>query len=269
MLKKTGTDHIPPKGVPYWYPKDVKFFGQEPRRNLKRGITHPYQMFSRRNLIALSILWYYIHEKKLQGAIGSKDKNPIFKDKKEFTFSYQEMEKLRFIFSASIFKASRMCGWKLRKMKGVIREDIIGPDGIRMGTLYIPSIISEENMLINFERKYEKIKVGMPSIMKSSVREYSQISILKHSALDLSLIPNNSVDYLYFDPPYGGNINYSELNMVWETWLEEFTDMREEIIENNFQKKDRQTYGFLMTQALKESSSGDQGTWSPEKWRWQ
>ena len=30
----------------YWFPKDVSFVGDEPKRNIKRGITHPYQMFS-------------------------------------------------------------------------------------------------------------------------------------------------------------------------------------------------------------------------------
>ena len=37
--------------------KYVKFFGNEPKRNYKKGIYYPYQMFSKRNLIVLSAFW--------------------------------------------------------------------------------------------------------------------------------------------------------------------------------------------------------------------
>ena len=63
MKEEVGMDKISPKDPSYWYPRDVKFpLGYNTRQPLKRGITHPYQMFSRRNLIALSILWHYINE---------------------------------------------------------------------------------------------------------------------------------------------------------------------------------------------------------------
>jgi 16S rRNA G966 N2-methylase RsmD/DNA-directed RNA polymerase subunit RPC12/RpoP len=227
MKQELGVQEIPPKEPPYWYPRDVKFFGQEPRRNLKRGITHPYQMFSRRNLIALSVLWEYI------GATKSMDMK----------------DNLRFVFTAALFKSSTMCGWKLRKVRGTIREDVIGPDGIRMGTLYIPSLISEENLLINFERKLDKVLSGIAVIKQAN----SAVLINDNSATALGLLCDNCVDYLFYDPPYGSNINYSELNIMWEAWLGEFTPVEQEIIENEYQGKPRETYEQMMTAALKEA----------------
>jgi len=37
--------------------------------------------------------------------------------------------------------------------------------------------------------------------------------------LDLSNIPNNSIDYVFTDPPYGGDIQYFELSTLWISWL--------------------------------------------------
>jgi hypothetical protein len=214
MLKKTGTDHIPLKGVPYWYPKDVKFFGQEPRRNLKRGITHPYQMFSRRNLIALSILWDGINE----------------------SANSEILEKFKFAFSGILFFCTYM------------RRFRTTGTGIRMGTLYIPSVIDDKNILESFGKKIREILLLKP--MRSVD---VQVKITQADARDLSNLCDNSIDYCFYDPPYGANINYSELNLMWEEWLGDKTDITKEIIENSYQGKDRVIYEKMMLNALREA----------------
>lgn len=78
------------------------------------------------------------------------------------------------------------------------------------------------------------------------------LQISTQSACHLSQISNDSVDYVFTDPPFGANINYSEMNFLWESWLREFTDVKEEAIVNKVQHKSNEDYGELMRQALTE-----------------
>ena len=68
-----------------------------------------------------------------------------------------------------------------------------------------------------------------------------------------SSIPSASVDYLFFDPPFGANIMYSELNFIWESWLNVFTNIQKEAIENNSQNKSLDDYRKLMIECFKEA----------------
>jgi hypothetical protein len=214
MLQHRGVDCILPDEVPYWYPKDVKFFGKEPMRNHKRGITHPYQMFSRRNLIALSIFWHYIN--------GVEDE--------------KVQEKLRFAFTANLFNVSIMYKWRTT-----------GKGGVRAGTLYIPSVIQDMQTWAGF---CDKVAIAIAQVPTS----YSSGCCLGLAhAQNLSVLQSASIDYAYYDPPYGANINYSELNTMWEAWLGELTDTHGEIIENEAQGKGRIEYEAMMTQALREA----------------
>jgi hypothetical protein len=72
------------------------------------------------------------------------------------------------------------------------------------------------------------------------------------SATDLSFLPDNSCDLVFTDPPFGANINYSEMNILWESWLGAFTDAKDEAIVNRFQEKDVARYGELMMASLRE-----------------
>ena len=64
---------------------------------------------------------------------------------------------------------------------------------------------------------------------------------------------DNSIDYLFIDPPFGSNINYSELNFLWEAWLGPKTNINEEAIENNVQGKGIEEYRKLMTLCFSEA----------------
>ncbi len=61
---------------------------------------------------------------------------------------------------------------------------------------------------------------------------------------------SNLYDYLFFDPPFGSNISYSELNSIQEGWLKVFTNRETEAIEDKFQKKTLQEYFSLMKQSF-------------------
>ena len=90
---------------------------------------------------------------------------------------------------------------------------------------------------------------------KSSVQVSAASPVLPalttSSATDLAL-PDNCIDYIFVDPPFGANKMYSELNFLWEAWLGVFTCNAKEAICSKAQGKDLQQYESLMRQAFDE-----------------
>ena len=113
----------------------------------------------------------------------------------------------------------------------------------------MPQIINEQNVFSAFERKAKTIYLYFVNENRGSKKS---VQISTQSACHLSQLQDNSVDYVFTDPPFGANINYSEMNFLWESWLEEFTDNTEEVIVNKFQHKSNDDYGNLMGQAIRE-----------------
>ena len=115
-------------------------------------------------------------------------------------------------------------------------------NGPLTGTFYMPSEVVEQSAIELFEDKI--IKVGwrtMGNITQTA------------STTDLSIFPNASLDYLFFDPPFGANIMYSELSFLWESWLSVLTNKTKEAIENKTQKKSINDYRELMISCFKEA----------------
>jgi hypothetical protein len=83
----------------------------------------------------------------------------------------------------------------------------------------------------------------------------SQAVISTTSATSLPEIPENSVDYVFTDPPYGSNIIYSDLSILWEAWLDQFTDTSREAVIHRRKKGNPNTldtYTGLMRQSFAE-----------------
>lgn len=81
-------------------------------------------------------------------------------------------------------------------------------------------------------------------------RGSSAISL--NSATSICNLPDNSVDYIFTDPPFGANLMYSELSSIWEGWLSVLTNNKEEAIINNVQNKTLFEYQALMNLSFKE-----------------
>jgi adenine-specific DNA methylase len=78
------------------------------------------------------------------------------------------------------------------------------------------------------------------------------VDVRTASACNLQHIRDKSIDYVFTDPPFGGNINYSEMNFLWESWLRHHTDTRDEAIVNAVQGKGVNEYRKLLTRAFRE-----------------
>ena len=113
------------------------------------------------------------------------------------------------------------------------------------GTLYLPSFSIEQNVLKTFRGKIS----GMVDFDYAKI---GQTIGSTQSTTDLSNIPTNTIDYIFTDPPFGSNLNYSELSYIWESWLKVKTSQRTEAIMNEVQGKGIVEYQQLMTQCFKE-----------------
>jgi len=79
--------------------------------------------------------------------------------------------------------------------------------------------------------------------------------IIKGSATDLHFVKDESVDYIYTDPPYGSKIPYLDLSTMWNAWLgfevsEE--DRKLEAIEGGEQHQTEDIYKELLAKSFEE-----------------
>ncbi len=207
------------------YPKDFSFpMGINTKRCLLRGIKKPYQLFSKMNLIYLAEYWTAIDQrfaaKKIDGTVR---------------------DKLRFAATSAMFHGSLMRRW-LPYRGGVPLK----------GTLFVPSM-SED---IRFEKvlRYQANRVFKGQEAINSIEQRATTTVRCASALDLSWVKDGSIDYVFYDPPFGGHINYSELNLVWEAWLRDTTDTTDEVIVNRHQGKDLDRYTAMLKKSLEIAS---------------
>ncbi|MGI9281045.1 MAG: DNA methyltransferase, partial [Endozoicomonas sp.] len=91
------------------------------------------------------------------------------------------------------------------------------------GTMYIGSQISESNVFTAYKNKLKKLKTAFKDISSPSIITTQSLT----SPIDVK------ADYIFIDPPFGANLNYSELSSLWEEWLRVKTNNKMEAIENS------------------------------------
>ena len=210
--------------IPYWFPHVP--FG--PEREMWRashqamGISNVSQFFTRRNLHALAAL---------RDGIISVAEGRI-------------REALLFAFTACVNRASRRYQWNAKR-----------PTNVMTGTLYISSLRYEWNVWSLFRRKFADV-----------VRYYerfpvthAQAQVFERSATDLNCLPDRSVDMVFMDPPFGSNIFYADVSLLWEAWLETLTDTQSEIVVNRHRStadggKSIEQYGALLRASFEHAA---------------
>lgn len=116
--------------------------------------------------------------------------------------------------------------------------------GTVSGTYYIPSLWTE-----NTPFKLLKRKINDFSKLRLNLTYSTVVNCGTQTNLSLK---ENSVDYIFTDPPFGGNLMYSELNFLWEAWSNVVTNNQEEAIVNKFQRKTLLDYQKLMEKSFRE-----------------
>jgi DNA modification methylase/DNA-directed RNA polymerase subunit RPC12/RpoP len=210
-------EKIASEEIPDWYPSDRMLEGGESRRNDPIGMTHVHHFFTKRNLRTIS---------RLMNIANNGETLPLFKLAVLDCFSV--------LTRMSRFRAPAWFDKSTGPMKGWTA-----------GTLYVPSLQGEQNVFNAFSEKAEMI------LRAYKAKLVAQCITTGHGAS--IAMPANSADYIFLDPPFGANLNYSELNFLWESWLSVATNNQLEAIENKSQKKSINDYRQLMTACFAEA----------------
>ena len=184
-----------------------------------RGVRTVADMFARRPAIALSQLWH---------RIGRVDDPAV-------------REALQFAFTNTAWHASRMRRYNAK-----------GGQRPLTGTLFIPQLISEPDVFEVFRHQVRQV------CRLYDVLPEGDVEVTQASATDLRWLADDSVDYVFTDPPFGNNIHYADCNIVWESWLGDPTDNDQEIVVNKSRRvedggKTVGDYQRLLTDAFREA----------------
>lgn len=198
------------------YPSDRLFEGGETRRNDPIGITHVHHFYTKRNLSV-------------------------------FSYAFNELpSELKWAVSGSLQRGSRQHQIAITRVGGEKAGEGGATAGHRRGTLYVPSNQIEMNAIGLIS---DRIAAFRKAILPSDL---ARPLISTQSTTEL-LMPDNSVDYFFFDPPFGSNITYSELNSLMESWLGILTNRKAEAIEDRHQNKSVNEYRELMIRCFNEA----------------
>ena len=153
------------------------------------------------------------------------------------------------IFASMSSKFNLKLNWLLSSIiegsSKLNRERPFGLPSKLSGTLYVSSMIREIDVIEFAKRKIQAyIRANQNLSWNNSMIEISTATISKTN--------NDSIDYIFIDPPFGANLMYSELNYISESWLKVKTNSQTEAIENKSIGKSLNEYQGLMLQCFKE-----------------
>ena len=203
-----------------WAPSNPMMFigenwGDLWRAGYHKGYSNTHHFYTKRNLIALS----FIYEEIMK-------------------LSDFERPTLLFIFTSLYSRSHRMNRYIPKHGRHV---------GPLSGTLYISNLQVEINVLNTFTEKAKSIILALKEVKKNTA-----IISTQSVTATTKFIPENSIDYIYTDPPFGDNLPYSELNFIMEDWIKVHTNNKSEAIINSTQRKGVLEYNHLMNSAFKE-----------------
>jgi hypothetical protein len=182
-----------------------------------RGITHIHHLFLPRAWQALAVLW------RRAKAVAD----------------------IRIRHMLIFFVEQAILGMTLMN-----RHHVIGRANVNQwltGVYYIPSIHEETAYWRILEGKLERLGKAFSTPYAID----TNVCITTGVAAALGL-PDNSIDYIFTDPPFGENIFYADLNFQMEAWHRVETNTQREAIIDEFKHKGLHEYQQLMQQCFVE-----------------
>ena len=196
------------------------------RNNLSAwGITQFHHFWPDRPLAALSVLWSWT----------AAEPDPLTRIA------------LRFWIEQAFWGLSWMNRYKTNDHSQVNRQ--------MTGVYYIPSLMSECSVRYNLEGSQPSRgkRQSLVKLWSGTSARLGQTMISTGSSTRLD-IPDESVDYVFVDPPFGENIYYADLAYLIESWHRDRTAPGEEAIESRNRRapKTLDTYSALMASCFCE-----------------
>jgi DNA modification methylase/transcriptional regulator with XRE-family HTH domain len=198
-----------------FYPRASLPDGVNLRQPKRHGLDRIDRFYTPRNLAALSHIWQAIHRVE----------------------DVQVAAHLGFAFTSLYQRVTRLSEFRFWGGSG------------NTARFNVPFIFNEANVFVTFARKARSIQ----DHLETTASQYSgKAIVIQNSATALDYLPDETIDLIFTDPPFGANINYSDMNFLWESWLGVFTNTQDEAIVNKVQHKGVDEYRALMTQSFKE-----------------
>ena len=212
-------DRISTLGIPPEVPTDIFPINRMSHgsRLAPKGITHIHMLFLHRALQALSAMWRRAHE----------------------TDSRRIRCALLFLIEQAISTMSLLNRYRASQSSQ--------SNQVLSGVYYVPSQVAEISPWYRFGRKIQDIRHSFDS-------NPTAIDRVAIATADGSTLPmqNESVDYVFTDPPFGENIFYSDLNQLVESWHRVFTRVETEAIVDTKKGKSFSEYQWLMQRCFEE-----------------
>jgi len=190
-----------------------------------KGFTHVHHLFSDRALAALAVLWDWC--------------------------AAEEDPTLRL---ALLFWVEQAI-WGLSWMNRYRPEGFSQVTQYQTGVYYVPALHAECSVRYNLEgsNPAKGKRRSLVTTWVSSPARPGQVAISTASSTRLDL-PDDSVDYVFVDPPFGENIYYADLGYLVERWHGVIEDPGEEAIvdRNKERPKHLPDYQELMEACFRE-----------------
>jgi hypothetical protein len=116
--------------------------------------------------------------------------------------STEAKRSLEFLFSSVILNSTQM--YQARKKGGI------------SGAYYVPPIRREIDTYRAFNEKYDDLLAVQSDYMG---KRLGDVLLSRQSAADASQMPDDSVDYIFTDPPYADTMPYAALNAIYDYWF--------------------------------------------------
>jgi len=198
---------ITSKDIPCTVPTAQMLFregcwGDQWRSSYHEGVTHSHQFYTYRNLWILAAVW----------------------DRIQNTVPFALRRALEFWFTASLSRLTRLNRYMAQHNRHV---------GPLSGTLFINPIQAEISPFYFMEDKKNEVASFLGSLQRQQQRRV----FVGTGSSDALRLPEESVDYIFTDPPFGDNLMYSELNFLSESWLKVYTNQAPEAVVSKSQGK--------------------------------
>jgi DNA methylase N-4/N-6 domain protein len=200
-------------------PQEIQW-GELHRAGYHYGITHLHHFYTARNYIVMSKLW-----------------------KLTETYAENIADALKLLLLS--YNASH-CTLMTRVVAKKKAKDFILTSA-QSGVLYISKLPVEKNILLGLKRKVKPFAEAYTMLQDCT----GQVTIRNSSSAKMKE-SDNSIDFVFTDPPFGDFIPYAEVNQINELWLNKVTRREDEIIISASQGKDVLTYQKLLTQVFSE-----------------
>jgi hypothetical protein len=202
--------------IPDWFPVERMGDGDEGRRNDAIGLTHLHHFFTRRALASLAALWAEARRA-----------------------DRRVRDYLLFTVEQNIWGMSRLARYVPTHFSQV--------NQYLSGTLYVGSQVVDVAPEYILEGKIARL-----TRVLAAQRAFGPGATVWCGSLTATPCPDNAVDYIFVDPPFGANLSYSDLNFLWEAWLRVRTNVRTEAVVSTAHAKGLGDYQALMTACFRE-----------------